>query len=44
MTAYRATLYETAKQRKGQEGAVGVRGEAEHFGMAVILLVILTIT
>jgi hypothetical protein len=44
MEAYRTTLYETAEQRKIQQVAVGARGEAEHFGMSVILLVIMMIT
>jgi hypothetical protein len=44
MATYRATLYETADQRKRQQVAVGARSEAEHFGMAVILFVIMMIT
>jgi uncharacterized membrane protein len=45
MAAYRTTLYETAEQReKRQEVAVEARSEAEHFGMAMILLVIMMIT
>jgi hypothetical protein len=44
IAAYRTNLYETAKQRKRQQVAVGARSEAEHFGMAVLLLVIMMIT
>jgi hypothetical protein len=43
MTAYKTILYETVEQRKRQKDAVGVRTKAEHFGLAVLLLVVLMI-
>jgi hypothetical protein len=43
MVAYRTVSYETAEQRKRQEGAVEARSEFEHFEIEIIILVMMMI-